>query len=93
METDEFSEPENDLDDYFSDADPNELMYGEVNKISEEDMAALSLFMPSGPSTRKTLAEIIMEKLADSQNTDVSSNEPHEQHPGLNPKVVQVYEQ
>ncbi|QRV87522.1 Bystin [Ceratobasidium sp. AG-Ba] len=75
-------------------------------EIDPEDMTALDAFMPSNVETRKTLADMIMEKLnaadaspegATAKKVRVSTSaETREDGPpnpaeGLNPKVVEVY--
>ncbi|QRV72652.1 Bystin [Ceratobasidium sp. AG-Ba] len=75
-------------------------------EIDPEDMTALDAFMPSSVETRKTLADMIMEKLnaADASpegarakkvrvSTAAEAREDGPPNPaeGLNPKVVEVY--
>ncbi|KAG8721992.1 snoRNA-binding rRNA-processing protein [Ceratobasidium sp. 394] len=75
-------------------------------EIDPEDMTALDALMPSNVETRKTLADMIMEKLnaADASPEGVVAKkvristtvEAHQDGPpnpaeGLNPKVVEVY--
>ncbi|KAG9127152.1 snoRNA-binding rRNA-processing protein [Ceratobasidium sp. 392] len=75
-------------------------------EIDPEDMTALDALMPSNIETRKTLADMIMEKLnaADSSpegtgakkvristTTETRQDGPPNPAEGLNPKVVEVY--
>lgn len=61
--------------------------------IAEEDEASLQVFMNSNPQPRKTLADIIMEKINE-KKTDVSTLMPDLENPlpDLDPKIKEVYE-
>ncbi|CUA69400.1 Bystin [Bos taurus] [Rhizoctonia solani] len=90
------------------DEDENEYPEEEYEEleIDPEDMTALDALMPSNAETRKTLADMIMEKLnaaeAATEGTEIKkiriSTNPNSQEAGppnpaagLNPKVVEVY--
>ncbi|CAO3611571.1 unnamed protein product [Cunninghamella blakesleeana] len=69
--------------------------YEEI-EIEEEDAGVLEKFLPSAPKERRTLADIIMEKINEKQaNGDQVINEEAEDDntlsPYMNPKVVEVY--
>jgi len=61
--------------------------------IAEEDAASLQVFMNANPQPRKTLADIIMEKINE-KKTDVSTLMPDLENPlpDLDPKIKEVYE-
>lgn len=58
--------------------------------IDEADAEALSMFMKKETTQRKTIADIVMEKL---REQEMQANQPQQTNstPGLHPKVVQVY--
>lgn len=60
--------------------------------INEEDEASLATFMNPNPPTRRTLADIIMDKITEKQ-TDVSTMMPDLERPmpDLDPKIIEVY--
>ncbi|RUS35552.1 Bystin-domain-containing protein [Jimgerdemannia flammicorona] len=81
----EFDDDEDDFGDY------------EELEVDEADAEILSKFLPSAPRERKTLADLIMEKINlqnvsggdGTQKDDVLDDTPIP--PGMNPKVVEVY--
>ncbi|ORZ21091.1 Bystin-domain-containing protein [Absidia repens] len=84
----------NPSDDELDEAD----MYGEYEEleIDEEDAGVLDKFMPSAPKERRTLADIIMDKIneknaADKRKATGDEDEEYTLSPALNPKVVEVY--
>ncbi|CAO3587758.1 unnamed protein product [Absidia cylindrospora] len=84
----------NPSDDEMDEAD----MYGEYEEleIDEEDAGVLDKFMPSAPKERRTLADIIMDKIneknaADERKATGGDDEENTLSPALNPKVVEVY--
>mmetsp|Transcript_7788 Transcript_7788/g.13115 ORF Transcript_7788/g.13115 Transcript_7788/m.13115 type:complete len:426 (-) Transcript_7788:47-1324(-) len=59
--------------------------------IDEADEEALSMFMKNEPKQRKTIADIIMEKM---REQELQGNRPQSTEPAapkLHPKVIQVY--
>lgn len=60
--------------------------------INEEDAASLQVFMNANPQPRKTLADIIMEKINE-KKTDVSTLMPDLENPlpDLDPRIKEVY--
>ncbi|KAF8607566.1 Bystin-domain-containing protein [Ceratobasidium sp. AG-I] len=72
-------------------------------EIDPDDMTTLDALMPANVETRKTLADMIMEKLNAAESAEgtglkkvriSTTNEPHgppDPAEGLNPKVVEVY--
>ncbi|GBB89556.1 hypothetical protein RclHR1_16290002 [Rhizophagus clarus] len=71
-------------------SDEEDFDYEEL-EIDEKDQEILKKFLPNAPRERKTLADLIMEKielqnLIKDKTLDVTS-----QHPSINPKVVEVY--
>lgn len=73
-----------------SDEDNN---YYECIEINEEDEKALELFMITTPQTRRTLADIIMEKITEKQ-TEIAtqfSDAQSLQIADLDPRVVEVF--
>ncbi|CAG8643561.1 13488_t:CDS:2 [Dentiscutata heterogama] len=79
---------ESDQDDNISDNGDN-FEYEEL-EIDETDQAILDKFLPNAPKERKTLADIIIEKIA-LQNLDQSSSIVKSGQPSINPKVAEVY--
>jgi len=77
---------ESDQDDNISDGDNSE--YEEL-EIDETDQQILDKFLPNAPKERKTLADIILEKIA-LQTSDQSSSIV-KSGKSINPKVVEVY--
>jgi len=62
--------------------------------ITEADESELSMFMPTSQPTRKTLADIIMEKIAEKQQAaDGVAAAQEVLESGLDPKLVEVYTQ
>jgi len=63
-------------------------------EINEEDAASLQVFMNANPQPRKTLADIIMEKINE-KKTDVSTLMPdlEDPLPDLDPKIKEVYQE
>ncbi|CAO3633494.1 unnamed protein product [Cunninghamella echinulata] len=69
--------------------------YEEI-EIEEEDAGVLEKFLPSAPKERRTLADIIMEKINEKQanNEQIINEEAEDDNtlsPYMNPKVVEVY--
>ncbi|OZJ02954.1 hypothetical protein BZG36_04626 [Bifiguratus adelaidae] len=64
-------------------------------EIDEADADVLAKFMPSAPRERKTLADLIMEKIeAHNAEGDQEAQEDEEVvPPGMHPRVVEVYTQ
>ncbi|KAH7343520.1 Bystin-domain-containing protein [Rhizoctonia solani] len=69
-------------------------------EIDPEDMTTLDALMPSNVETRKTLADMIMEKLnaaetategTENKKIRISAKPNSQEAEGLNPKVVEVY--
>ncbi|CAG8459531.1 6220_t:CDS:2 [Cetraspora pellucida] len=79
---------ESDQDENLSD-DGDNFEYEEL-EIDETDQQILDKFMPNVPKERKTLSDIIMEKIA-LQELDQSSSIEKSGQPSINPKVVEVY--
>lgn len=64
--------------------------------MAEADEQELEMFMPSSRPTRRNLADIIMEKIAQKANSDPSmadDNESAKEGASLDPKLVAVYTQ
>lgn len=61
--------------------------------ISEADELELSLFMPQSTASRRTLADIIMEKIQEKEEQKAlqQSQQTEDDGPALDPKLVQVY--
>ncbi|KAG8822402.1 snoRNA-binding rRNA-processing protein [Serendipita sp. 401] len=86
------------------DAPSDEEVYEEI-QIDEEDLTALDKFLPSDAVERKTLADIIFEKLQEAENEEQEPkvqigkgakpmrdpSKPPDPTAGLEPKVVEVY--
>ncbi|CAG8525072.1 1986_t:CDS:2 [Cetraspora pellucida] len=79
---------ESDQDENFSD-DGDNFEYEEL-EIDETDQQILDKFMPNVPKERRTLSDIIMEKIA-LQELDQSSSIEKSGQSSINPKVVEVY--
>lgn len=85
IEFDSETEPEDNLE-------PD--MYYEKIEINEDDERALELFMSDNPKPRRTLADIIMEKITEKQTeletqfSDAGSVQMQE----LDPRIKQLYE-
>src|SRR5690606_24775789 len=62
----------------------------EAMGITAEDERALENFMPSHVPQRKTLGEMIMEKLAE-KNMEHEENYDETLRSGMNPQIVEVY--
>ncbi|ORZ15779.1 Bystin-domain-containing protein [Absidia repens] len=84
----------NPSDDELDEAD----MYGDYEEleIDEEDAGVLDKFLPSAPKERRTLADIIMDKIneknaADERKMGGVEEEENTLSPAMNPKVVEVY--
>ncbi|EDQ92305.1 uncharacterized protein MONBRDRAFT_17006 [Monosiga brevicollis MX1] len=60
-------------------------------EIDEHDEVALRAFMPAEPAQRRTLADIIMEKIQ-GKRTEVASQVSQTGPRELNPKVIEVYQ-
>ena len=62
-------------------------------ELSEADELALQAFMAPARSERRTLADIIMDKINEKQSMAMGDDEAgaEEQEPSMPPKVVQVY--
>ncbi|XP_039255610.2 bystin-like [Styela clava] len=60
--------------------------------INQEDEKALQAFMNPDPPTRRTLADIIMEKITE-KKTDVSTLMPDVENPmpDIDPRIIEVY--
>ncbi|GAB5353026.1 hypothetical protein AAMO2058_000003200 [Amorphochlora amoebiformis] len=65
--------------------------YQEIN-VSAEDEKMLSMFMSNSRAKRRTLADIIMEKIAEHEARMKANKQPIEKKQ-LNPKVIEVYTQ
>ncbi|KAI8388450.1 Bystin-domain-containing protein [Radiomyces spectabilis] len=69
--------------------------YGEYEEldIDEEDADVLNKFLPSAPKERKTLADLIMEKIEEKNAAEAAKNRDDDRtlSPAVNPKVEQVY--
>ncbi|KAG0169790.1 hypothetical protein DFQ28_002645 [Apophysomyces sp. BC1034] len=70
--------------------------YGEYEELDleEEDADVLNKFLPNAPKERKTLADIIMEKINEKNEAEERKNngeDEQELSPSMNPKVVEVY--
>ncbi|OAD65864.1 hypothetical protein PHYBLDRAFT_119782, partial [Phycomyces blakesleeanus NRRL 1555(-)] len=71
--------------------------YGEYEEleIDEEDVNVLEKFMPSAPVARRTLADIIMDKINEKnaiEGRGVDGEEDDQElSPAQNPKIVEVY--
>ncbi|KAI9302731.1 Bystin-domain-containing protein [Cunninghamella echinulata] len=81
-------------DDELDEADMG-VEYEEI-EIEEEDAGVLEKFLPSAPKERRTLADIIMEKINEKQanNEQIINEEAEDDNtlsPYMNPKVVEVY--
>ncbi|CAG8577525.1 9592_t:CDS:10 [Paraglomus occultum] len=61
-------------------------------EVEEEDQEILNKFLPSAPTERRTLADIIMEKIEayDREKQQLSTGETITP-PGLSPKIIEVY--
>ena len=60
--------------------------------MEEEDQEILNKFLPSAPIERRTLADIIMEKIeAYEREKQQASNGEIITPPGLSPKIIEVY--
>jgi len=79
------------------DEDDDELLEAELEEvdnieITEEDERELSLFMPTSSSSRRTLADIIMDKIKEKEEAkEANAVEEEAESSGLDPKIVQVY--
>jgi essential nuclear protein 1 len=62
-------------------------------EIDEEDERSMRLFMNAEASTRRTLADIIMEKLREHEEQKQAEAEGPQSMSSLHPKVVEVYTQ
>jgi len=71
--------------------DGEEEEYEEI-EVSAEDEKMLSMFMSSSKTKRRTLADIIMEKIAEHEARK-SSGHVEEEKPRLHPKVQEVFMQ
>eukprot|EP00741_Cyanophora_paradoxa_P004801 tig00000829_g4658.t1 len=58
-------------------------------EMTEEEERTLNMFMPSDAGSRRTLADIIMEKIKEKESGAADVVEPHEDK--MNPKVLEVY--
>ncbi|KAL0077530.1 Bystin-domain-containing protein [Phycomyces blakesleeanus] len=69
--------------------------YGEYEEleIDEEDVNVLEKFMPSAPVARRTLADIIMDKINEKNAIEGRGVDEDDQElsPAQNPKIVEVY--
>jgi len=80
-----------DSDDEFSDTDMDaDIEINEELIIDEADQEALAMFMQNEPTQRKTVADIIMEKLREQEMQPHNSGDK-DSAPRLHPKVIQVY--
>ncbi|KAI9323258.1 Bystin-domain-containing protein [Dichotomocladium elegans] len=70
-------------------------LHGEFEEleVDEEDEEVLKQFLPNAPMQKRTLADIIMEKINEKNAMDArnASGEADESFPEMNPKVVEVY--
>jgi hypothetical protein len=87
-------------DDDDEDDEEEELMMGEDDEveeidITEADESELSMFMPESQPNRRTLADIIMEKIAQKNGGQLppEMEEDAMVQSTLDPKIVEVYEQ
>ncbi|KAI8332613.1 Bystin-domain-containing protein [Chlamydoabsidia padenii] len=62
-------------------------------EIDEEDANVLDKFLPSAPKERRTLADLIMDKINEKNAADErrAAEEENSLSPAMNPKVVEVY--
>ncbi|KAF7726322.1 hypothetical protein EC973_008902 [Apophysomyces ossiformis] len=70
--------------------------YGEYEELEleDEDADVLNKFLPNAPKERRTLADIIMEKINEKNEADERKNSGDDDQglmPSVNPKVVEVY--
>lgn len=79
------------------DEDEDDLLEAELEEvenieITEDDERELSMFMPTSNSSRKTLADIIMEKIKEKEEAKQQTAVAEEaENSGVDPKIVQVY--
>jgi essential nuclear protein 1 len=79
------------------DEDEDDLLEAELEEvenieITEEDERELSMFMPASTSSRRTLADIIMEKIKEKEEAKQQTAVQEEaENSGVDPKIVQVY--
>ncbi|KAJ8657449.1 hypothetical protein O0I10_006751 [Lichtheimia ornata] len=69
-------------------------MHGEYEELEldEEDDEILKQFLPAAPVEKRTLADLIMEKIEEKNAKDeAAANGEAQQGPAMNPKVVEVY--
>ncbi|KAI8092612.1 Bystin-domain-containing protein [Halteromyces radiatus] len=72
-------------------------LYGDYEEleIDEEDADVLNKFLPSAPKERRTLADMIMEKINEKNAADerkaTGEDDDNTLSPSVNPKVVEVY--
>ncbi|CAG8667210.1 15048_t:CDS:2 [Acaulospora morrowiae] len=76
---------QDDISEYSEDYNHDEL------EIDETDQEILDKFLPSAPKARRTLADIIMEKIESQDANKLISKEENLRSPTVNPKVVEVY--
>lgn len=60
-------------------------------EIDEADADILEKFLPSAPKEKKTLADLIMEKINEKNAAEGRPEAAEEEIPSMNPKVVEVY--
>jgi essential nuclear protein 1 len=79
------------------DEDEDDLLEAELEEvenieITEEDERELSMFMPASTSSRRTLADIIMEKIKEKEEAKQQTAVQEEaENTGVDTKIVQVY--
>ncbi|EXX62541.1 hypothetical protein RirG_160700 [Rhizophagus irregularis DAOM 197198w] len=71
-------------------SDEEDFDYEEL-EIDEKDQEILKKFLPNAPRERKTLADLIMEKIESQNLIKDKTSDVTSQHPSINPKVVEVY--
>lgn len=81
-----------------SDDEEEDLIAAEIEEyedieINEEDERELELFMPAATSTRRTLADIIMDAINEKERQKTAAVAEEAVESGLDPKVVEVYTQ
>ncbi len=68
-----------------------------LQELSAEDERSLSMFLPESSGIRRTLADIIMEKIREKEEADdgkdVAADGEEIVRQRMDPKVVQVYTQ
>ncbi|CAI2170552.1 17907_t:CDS:2 [Funneliformis geosporum] len=81
-------ENESEEEDY---SDEEEIFEYEELEIDEGDQVILEKFLPNAPKERKTLADLIMEKIESRNIAKDDDTTSASQSPAISPKVVEVY--